>query len=130
MKNQPNSKLYSEVIKLSVVNEPVSFGRMDNGSISDLIVPEVFIKDIHFSTPEHMMIMIRVTGPDSNKLKKYFENKEDEIFQISTTLSENDQSISDDFILTDSYIDDGPSLSVDIDSKPETVRVILDFLKK
>jgi len=115
---------------LSVVNEPVSFGRMDNGSISDLIVPEVFIKDIHFSTPEHMMIMIRVTGPDSNKLKKYFENKEDEIFQISTTLSENDQSISDDFILTDSYIDDGPSLSVDIDSKPETVRVILDFLKK
>lgn len=115
---------------MSVVKEPVSFGRMANGSISDLIVPEVFIKDIHFSTPDHMMIMIRVTGPDSSKLKHYFENSDDEIFQISTTLSENNQNVSDDFILTDSYIDDGPSLSVDIDSEPETVRVILDFLRK
>lgn len=115
---------------MSVVKEPVSFGRMTKGEISDLIVPEVFIKDIHFSTPEHMMIMIRVTGPDSNKLKLYFEDSEDEIFQINTLMSENDEKISDDFILTDSYIDDGPSLSVDIDSEPETVRVILDFLRK
>lgn len=115
---------------MSVVKEPVSFGRMTKDGINDLIVPEVFIKDIHFSTPEHMMIMIRVTGPDSNKLKQYFEDSEDEIFQINTLMSENDEKISDDFILTDSYIDDGPSLSVDIDSEPETVRVILDFLRK
>lgn len=115
---------------MSVVKEPISFGRMTKGAISDLIVPEVFIKDIHFSTPDHMMIMIRVTGPDSSKLKHYFEDSEDEIFQINTLMSENNEKISDDFILTDSYIDDGPSLSVDIDSEPETVRVILDFLRK
>lgn len=115
---------------MSVVKEPVSFGRKANGSINDLIVPEVFIKDVHFSTPEHMTIMIRVTGPDSNKLKSYFEDSEDEIFHINTLVSENDEKVSDDFILTDSYIDDGPNLSVDIDSEPETVRVILDFLRK
>lgn len=118
------------MIHLSVVKEPVSFGRVTKGSISDLIVPEIFVKDIHFSTPEHMMMMIRVTGPDSGKLKSYFEDSEDEIFEINTLLSENNRKVSEEYILTDSYIDEGPRLSVDIDIEPETVRVILDFIKK
>lgn len=115
---------------MAVVIEPVSFGRVVNGSIVDLIVPEIFVKDIHFSTPEHLMLMIRVTGPDSNKLKNYFEGSEDEIFDIKTVLSENNQKISGKYILTDIYLDEGPQLSVDIDIEPETVRVILDFIKK
>ena len=118
------------MINLAVVIEPVSFGRVVNGSIVDLIVPEVFVKDIHFSTPEHLMLMIRVTGPDSDKLRKYFEETEDEIFDIKTVLSENNQKISGKYILTDIYLDEGPQLSVDIDIEPETVRVILDFYKK
>ncbi len=117
------------MINLAVVNEPVSFGRVVNGSIIDLIVPEVFVKDVHFTTPEHLMLMIRVTGPDSGKLKNYFEDSEDEIFEINTLLSENNQKISGKYILTDSYMDEGPQLSVDIDIEPETVRVILDFIK-
>lgn len=119
-----------EVINLADVKEPISFGRVVNGSIIDLIVPEVFVKDVHFTTPEHLMLMIRVTGPDSGKLKNYFEDSEDEIFEINTVISQNNQKISGKYILTDIYLDEGPQLSVDIDIEPETVRVILDFLKK
>jgi hypothetical protein len=111
------------------VNEPITFIREINGSKIDLIIPEIFVKDFHFSTEEHLMIMLRVTGPDTKKVIGFFENTEDEIYHINTNYNK-DMKISEDFILTDSYIDEGPNLSVDIDIEPEMVRVILDFLLK
>jgi hypothetical protein len=114
---------------LAVVKEPIIFSREINGLNVDLIIPELFVKDLHFTTPEHMMLMIRVTGPDTSKVMDFFEDAEDEIFNIETVES-NDREINGKFILTDSYVDEGPQLSVDIDIEPEIVRVILDFIAK
>jgi hypothetical protein len=115
---------------LPVVTEPIIFSREINGANVDLIIPEIFVKDLHFSTPEHFMLMIRITGPDTTKVMDYFEDAEDEVFNVETVESENNREINGKFILTDSYIDEGPQLSVDIDIEPEMVRIILDFLEK
>jgi len=115
---------------LAVVKEPIIFSREINGLNVDLIIPEVFVKDLHFTTPEHMMLMIRVTGPDTGKVMDFFEDAEDEVFNIETVESKDEREINGKYILTDSYIDEGPQLSVDIDIEPEMVRVILDFIAK
>ena len=97
--------------------------------MNDLIVPEGFVKDFHFSTEEHLMVMLRVVGPDTNKVVDFFENGEDEIYNIKTLTVEG-KEIDKKFILTDLYLDEGPKLSVDIDIEPPMVRLILDFLLK
>ena len=96
----------------------------------DLIVPEGFVKDFHFSTEEHLMLILRVVGPDTNKVVDFFEDGEDKVFNIQTVSAVGGREINDDFILTDLYLDEGPNLSVDIDIEPPMVRVILDFLMK
>jgi hypothetical protein len=115
---------------MAIVTEPIIFSREINGINADLIIPEIFVKDLHFSTPEHFMLMIRVTGPDTGKVMDFFEDAEDEIFNIETVEAKNNREINGKFILTDSYVDEGPQLSVDIDIEPEMVRVILDFIAK
>jgi len=114
---------------MDYVSKPITFIRKINGTITDLIVPEVFVKDLHFPTKEHLMLMLRVVGPDTNKVVEFFEDGEDEIFHIHTVTAD-DTKIQDDYILTDIYLDEGPRLSVDIDIEAPMVRVILDFLMK
>ncbi len=109
--------------------KPITFIRKIDGTITDLIVPEVFVKDLHFPTKTHLMLMLRVVGPDTNKVVDFFENGEDEIFHIHTVMADG-KKIQDDFILTDIYLDEGPKLSVDIDIEAPLIRVILDFLMK
>lgn len=114
---------------MEYVSEPITFTREINGTGIDLIIPEPFVKDLHFSTKEHLMLILRVVGPDTNKVVDFFEDSEDEIFNIKT-VEAGGKVINEDFILTDLYLDEGPNLSVDIDIEPPIVRVILDFLTK
>jgi hypothetical protein len=115
---------------LTYVSEPVTFSREIKGSIMDLIVPEGFVKDFHFLTNKHLMVMLRVIGPDTGKVIDFFEDGEDEVFNIKTVETQEGRMIKEDFILTDIYMDEGPKLSVDIDIEPPLVRVILDFIMK
>lgn len=114
---------------MEYVSKSLIFSREIQGSINDLIVPEGFVKDFHFSTEEHLMVMLRVVGPDTNKVIDFFEDGEDEVYNIKTETVEG-LEIDKNFILTDLYLDDGPNLSVDIDIEPPMVRVILDFFFK
>ena len=114
---------------MEYISEPLTFSKEIQGSMNDLIVPEGFVKDFHFSTEEHLMVMLRVVGPDTNKVVDFFENGEDEIYNIKTLTVEG-KEIDKKFILTDLYLDEGPTLSVDIDIEPTMVRLILDFLLK
>jgi hypothetical protein len=115
---------------LEYVTEPITFTREINGTNIDLIVPEGFVKDLHFPTKEHLMLMLRVIGPDTNKVVDFFEDSDDQVFNIKTVSAVDGKEIKEDFILTDIYLDEGPTLSVDIDIEPPMVRVILDFLMR
>ena len=115
---------------LEYVSEPIIFTREIEGRIIDLTIPEGFVKDLHFSTNEHFMLMLRVVGPDMHKVVDFFEDGEDEIYNIRTFDAVENKEINDDFILTDLYMDEGPTLGVDIDIEPAMIRLILDFLKK
>ena len=118
-----------ELINLAEVLEPVTFGLEIEGTKSDLIIPEEFIRDFHFSTDQHLMIMIRVVGGDAVKVRDYFQDTEGEIFNLKT-VEGNGEEINDEFILTDMHMDEGPSLGVDIDQEQGMVRLILDFKMK
>jgi hypothetical protein len=118
------------VISLDYVSEPITFSRESQGSMKYLIIPEGFVKDFHFSTEEHLMVMLRVVGPDTAKVIDFFEDSEDEVYNIETVETAEGTEIDKEFILTDLYLDEGPNLSVDIDIEPPMVRVILDFLLK
>jgi hypothetical protein len=118
------------VISLEYVSEPITFSKESQGIMKYLIIPEGFVKDFHFSTEEHLMIMLRVVGPDTNKVVDFFEDGEDEVYNIKTIETVKGKQIDKKFILTDLYLDEGPKLSVDIDIEPPMVRVILDFLLK
>ena len=110
------------------VLEPITFNQNVDGEIKDLTIPQEFIKDIE-TRGSHLMIYVRVTGPDAWKIPVFFEDKEDKTFTIKT--SENiGAKISDEYILASLYIDEGPHLSADIDIEPPMVRAILDFEKK
>jgi len=110
---------------LTGVLSPITFNK-EIGSLRNLIVPEDFVKDFHLSG-EHLMIIIRVMGTDSKKVKDFFENSEEQLFNIKTIESEHGKEISDEFMLTSMYMDEGPPLSVDINAEIPMVRVILDF---
>jgi hypothetical protein len=110
------------------VLEPITFTQKADENTVDLIVPKEFIRDIDFRF-RHLMIYIRVTGPDTGKVTDFFEDKEGESFIIDTTENQG-HKISDEFILSSAYLDEGPLLSVDIDTEPPMVRAILDFERK
>ncbi len=107
--------------------EPVTFGRETEGSIRDLIVPEEFIKDFHFSTDGYLMIMVRVTGGDSMRVRDFFEGTEGEVFTLKTVESNHGKEIFGKFVLDDMYMDEGPGLGVDINQEQAMVRIIMDF---
>ena len=92
----------------------------------NLIVPEDFVKDFHLSG-QHLMIIIRVMGTDSKKVKDFFVNSKKQRFKIEGIVTEHGKEISDDYILTSMYMDEGPPLSVDINAEIPMVRVIFDF---
>lgn len=110
------------------VLEPVTFIKTVGEEVKDLIIPKEFIRDFE-SLDKHLMIYARVTGPDAWKVSEFFEDQEGEIFSIDTTESQVGV-ISEEYILTSAYLDEGPHLSADIDIEPPMVRVILDFQKK
>lgn len=95
----------------------------------DLILPEEFIKDLHFSTDDHLMVMLRVIGTDSKKVHDFFNESENELFNVTVEKSSGEKE-SVDYILTSMYLDEGPPLSVDIDQEIPMVRAILDLKKK
>lgn len=113
---------------MTAVVEPITFTQSIDGDIKDLIISKEFIRDIE-RYGKHLMVYIRVTGPDTWKITEFFEKKEGTIFTIDTTENQGDK-ISDDFILTSVYMDDGPPISVDIDVEPPMIRAILDFDEK
>ena len=108
------------------VSEAVTFIREVEGVETDLIIPSEFVKDFHFSTEEHLMIMLRVVGPDASKVVDFFEDSEEELFLINTTAGDGEK-VSDEFLLVSMYMDEGPAITVDIDTEPAMARVILDF---
>ena len=108
--------------------EPITFSQEVDGKVYELIIPKEFIRDVQFPG-EHLTIMLRVTGPDTGKITDFFEDYEEQVFKIKTT-ENTGEKISDEFILTSTYIDEGPHLSADIDIEPISVRAILDFKKK
>ncbi|MBP2046653.1 hypothetical protein J2756_001907 [Methanobacterium aggregans] len=108
------------------VSEAVTFIKETDGIKTDLIIPREFVKDFHFSTEEHLMIMLRVVGPDTSKVVDFFESSEEELFIINTTAGDGEK-VSDEFLLVSMYMDEGPAITVDIDTEPAMVRVILDF---
>lgn len=96
-------------------------------TLVQLIVPEEFVRDLHYSSEKHLMIMIRVMGRDSAMVRDYFKDSEGETFSIKTTQGFGMDEISNDFILTSLYMDEGPALSVDIDQEPAMVRILMDL---
>jgi hypothetical protein len=114
---------------LAEILEPITFELEIEGSKSDLIIPEEFIRDFHFATDQHLMIMIRVVGGDAIKVRDFFKDTEGEIFRLQTVDS-NNQKINGEFLLTDMHMDEGPPLGVDIDQEQAIVRLILDFKMK
>ena len=105
---------------------PITFSRKIKGDIKDLTVDEEFVRDFHFSTDQHLMIMLRIMGPDLDLARDFFKSGQDAIFKIKT-ISDNKKEISDNFRLNSIYMDEGPPVSVDIDPEPEMIRLILDF---
>lgn len=97
------------------------------GKLKQLIVPEEFIRDLHYSSEKHLMIMIRVMGRDSTMVRDYFNGTEGEIFSIKTSKGCGMDEISSDFMLTSLYMDEGASLSVDINQEPAMVRILMDL---
>ena len=114
------------MIALADVLEPVTFSREIGGQMVDLVVPEEFIKDFHFTSDEHLMIIIRIIGGDAMKVRDFFEDTEGDVFRLQT-VDANNQEMNDKFLLTDMHMDEGPSIRVDIDQEQALVRLILDF---
>lgn len=112
---------------MSEVLEPVTFSQKFEDSWVDLIVPEIFIRDIHFTTENHLMVMVRVMGGDAGKVRDFFADSEGEIFKVKTIEARHEWEINDEYILVSMYMDEGPPLSVDINSEQAMVRLILDF---
>lgn len=113
---------------MAAVVEPITFTQSIEDDVKDLIIPKEFIRDIE-RYGKHLMIYVRVTGPDTWKVTEFFEDREGKIFTIDTTENQGDK-ISDDFILTSIYMNDGPPISTDIDVEPPMIRAMLDFDEK
>ncbi|MDI6644243.1 MAG: hypothetical protein QME14_04225 [Methanobacteriaceae archaeon] len=111
---------------MAEVLRPIKFSRKIKNEMKDLIIPEKYVRDFHFSTDKHLMIMLRIMGPDLNMARDFFKGAQDEIFHIQT-IEADDNEVSDNFRLNSIYMDEGPPISVDIDPEPEMIRLILDY---
>lgn len=114
---------------MSKAMETLTFDKKDNSAngLEKLIIPEEFVRDLHYSSEKHLMIMIRVMGKDSRMVRDYFKDAEGKIFSIESTLGFGMDEISNDFIINSLYLDEGPSLSVDINQEPAMVRILMDL---
>ncbi|MGC9517934.1 MAG: hypothetical protein ACP5C3_09600 [Methanomicrobiales archaeon] len=110
------------------VSAPITFSRKIGEEVKDLIVPPEFVRDFHYSTDEHLMIILRIMGPDLDKAYEFFKGSENKIYKIDTVETLRDKKISDHFRLNSMYLDEGPPISVDIDTEPEMIRLIMDFV--
>lgn len=113
---------------MTTVVEPITFTQNIDGDVKDLIIPMEFIRDIDWHG-KHLMIYVRVTGPDTWKITEFFEDRDGKVFTIDTTENQGNK-ITGKFILTSVYMDDGPPISADIDVEPIMIRAILDFEKQ
>ncbi|PKL66240.1 MAG: hypothetical protein CVV28_11810 [Methanobacteriales archaeon HGW-Methanobacteriales-1] len=109
--------------------ETLTFDKKNNSTndLNELIIPEEFVRDLHYSSEKHLMIMIRVMGKDSSMVRDYFKDAEGEIFSIESTPGFGMDEISNEFIIRSLYMDEGPSLSVDINQEPAMVRILMDL---
>lgn len=115
---------------MSGVSAPVYFIRKDEGKSEELTISSEFVKDFYFRSDEHLMVMLRVIGIDSARVKDFFKGSEKGQFTVKTTESLHGKQVSEDLILASIYMDEGPPLSVDIDQELPLVRLILDFQRK
>ena len=118
--------IVKEVIWLAQVLTPIKFSRKIKNEVKDLIIPEKYVRDFHFSTDQHLMIMLRIMGPDLNMARDFFKGAQDKLFHIKTVDATKNE-VSDKFRLNAIYMDEGPPISVDIDPEPEMIRLILDY---
>lgn len=114
---------------MAEVLEPVTFSREIEGSMSDLIVPEKFIKDFSFISDTEITIIMQIVGPDIEKAVNFFKGATGNKFIIKTTRNDGKQ-ISDQFTLIDMESGEGPDLGVDIDIESPKVKLILEFEKE
>ncbi len=98
--------------------------------LDEITIPEEFIKDFHYSSDNHLMIILRILGRDSKKVKDFFKESENDLFILKIVSKTSGQDTSGKYILTAMYLDEGPPISVDIDQEIPMVRAILDFKKK
>ncbi|NYB51926.1 MAG: hypothetical protein HVN35_05155 [Methanobacteriaceae archaeon] len=110
------------------IPEAITFEKV-KPAIDEITIPEEFIKDFHWSNDNHLMIILRVIGQDSGKVKDFFENSEKDTF-ILKIIGKSNQSTSEKYVLTSMYLDEGPPISVDINLEMPMVRTILDFKKR
>lgn len=106
----------------------ITFER-ENAESDVITIPKEFIKDFHHAHDNHLMVMLRIVGRDSKIVKNFLNEGENDIFTIKTTHDISEEEKSGKFILTSMYLDEGPSISVDIDQEIPMVRAILDFKK-
>lgn len=114
---------------MSKTMETLTFDKKNNsnGDLEKLIIPEEFVRDLHYSSEKHLMIMIRVMGKDSIMVRDYFNDGEGEILSIESTSGFGMDEISNEFIINSLYMDEGPSISVDINQEPAMVRILMDL---
>lgn len=105
--------------------KPVTFIKKIDREEMDITIPEGFIRDFHFRSDQHLMIMIRVVGRDSIKVRDFFSDVEGQKFKLKTI--NDDNKIEEEFLLIDMHMDEGKSVGVDIDQEQGMVRLILDF---
>jgi len=111
---------------VSDVSTPVSFIRRDE----KIAISPDFVKDFYFRSDQHLMVMLRVVGTDSARVKDFFKGREGKQFTVKTMDNLAGKQVSEEFLLASLYMDEGPPLSVDIDQELPLLRVILDFQKK
>ena len=114
---------------MAEVLEPVTFSREIEGSVSDLVLPEEFVKDFRFISDTELIVVIRVIGPDIEKPVSFFEGNEGDTFTIKT-IENNGKQVYDEFTLIDMESNEGPYPTADIDIEPQETKLILEFEKK
>ena len=108
---------------------PVTFSREIDGKISDLVVPEEFIKDFRFISDTELIVVIRVIGQDIEKPLNFFEGGEGYKFTIKTIESTGKQ-VHDEFTLIDMESNEGPYPTADIDIEPQEIKLVIEFEKR
>jgi hypothetical protein len=111
---------------LAEVLVPVTFSREIEGKISDLVIPEEFVKDFRFISDTELIVVIRVLGSDIEKPLNFFESSKGDKFTIKT-IESNGKQIYDEFTLIDMESNEGPYPTADIEIEPQEIKLILEF---